>query len=101
MVYVHIKRENSRFLSYAGKDKNFYPRVKFRCSLSGVQEKSVLKELSLLKVYTFSWNHLEVWCASYKYLFVCGGFTAQSTQWGHVECYQFTLPHFYWVGLVL
>ena len=29
------------------------------------------------------------------------GFTAQSTQWGHVDCGQFTLSHFYWAGLVL
>ena len=34
--------------------------------------------------------------------FVCfWGFTAQSTQWGHVERGQFTLPHVYWAGLVL
>ena len=26
---------------------------------------------------------------------------AQSTQWGHVERGQFTLPHVYWAGLVL
>ena len=28
-------------------------------------------------------------------------FTAQSTQWGHVERGQFTLSHIYWAGLVL
>ena len=32
---------------------------------------------------------------------LCWGFTAQSTQWGHVEHDQFTLPHVYWAGLVL
>ena len=32
---------------------------------------------------------------------LCWGFTAQSTQWGHVEHGQFTLPHFYWADLVL
>ena len=32
---------------------------------------------------------------------LCCVFTAQSTQWGHVERGQFTLPHFYWAGLVL
>ena len=32
---------------------------------------------------------------------LCWGFTAQSTQWGHVKCGQFTQPHFYWAGLVL
>ena len=26
---------------------------------------------------------------------LCWGFMAQSTQWGHVERGQFTLPHFY------
>ena len=31
----------------------------------------------------------------------CWGFTAQSTQWGHVESNQFTYAHFYWSGLVL
>ena len=28
-------------------------------------------------------------------------FTAQLTQWGHVERGQFTLPQVYWAGLVL
>ena len=32
---------------------------------------------------------------------LCWGFTAQSTQCGHVERGQFTLPHVYWAGLVL
>ena len=32
---------------------------------------------------------------------LCWGFTAQSTQSGHVEHSQFTLPHLYWAGLVL
>ena len=32
---------------------------------------------------------------------LCWGLTAQSTQWGHVECGQFTYPHFYWADLVL
>ena len=31
---------------------------------------------------------------------LCWGFTAQSTQWGHVEHGQFTWPHFYWAGFV-
>ena len=38
---------------------------------------------------------------SWKCLCLCWGFTAQSTQWGHVECGQFTYPHIYWAGLVL
>ena len=34
----------------------------------------------------------QIWMSSHKTLFVClcWGFTAQSTQWGHVECGQFT-----------
>ena len=32
---------------------------------------------------------------------LCWGFTAQSTQWGHVEHGQFTQPQVYWAGLVL
>ena len=42
-------------------------------------------------------------CRKKKCLFVClcWGFTAQSTQWGHVEHCQFTKPHVYWAGLVL
>ena len=32
---------------------------------------------------------------------LCWGFTAQSTQKGHVERGQFTKPHVYWAGLVL
>ena len=32
---------------------------------------------------------------------LCWGFTAQSTQWGHVERGQLTWLHFYWAGLVL
>ena len=32
---------------------------------------------------------------------LCWGFTAQSTQWGHVKRGQFALPHVYWAGLVL
>ena len=32
---------------------------------------------------------------------LCWGFTAQSTQWGHIERGQFNLPHVYWAGLVL
>ena len=32
---------------------------------------------------------------------LCWGFTSQSTQWGHVVQYQFTLPDFYWTGFVL
>ena len=35
------------------------------------------------------------------YICLCWGFTAQSTQWGHVERGQFTQPHVYWAGLVL
>ena len=32
---------------------------------------------------------------------LCWGFTAQSTQLGHVERGQFTYPHIYWASLVL
>ena len=32
---------------------------------------------------------------------LCWGFTAQSTQWSHVERGQFTEPHVYWAGLPL
>ena len=32
---------------------------------------------------------------------LCCGFTAQSTQWGHVERGQFTQQHFYWPVIVL
>ena len=32
---------------------------------------------------------------------LCWGFTAHSTQWGHVEHGQFTYPHFYWTDLIL
>ena len=35
---AHQTRENSRFLSYPGQDKNFYPWVKSLITLSGVQE---------------------------------------------------------------
>ena len=37
----------------------------------------------------------------YGFVCLCYGFTAQSTQWVHVEHSQFTSPHFYWAGLVL
>ena len=37
-TFAYQTRENSRFLSYPGNDKYFYPRVKSRISLSGVQE---------------------------------------------------------------
>ena len=44
-------------------------------------------------------SNILIFSYSFGCLFVCGGFTAQSTQWGHVERGQFTLPHVYWAGL--
>ena len=42
------------------------------------------------------------WTKNVYFCFVCvEGFTAQSTQWSHVEHGQVTLPHVYWAGLVL
>ena len=43
-----------------------------------------------------SWPALSAWDWG-----LCWGFTAQSTQWGHVERGQFIKPHVYWTGLVL
>ena len=61
---------------------------------------------------SFNWINYFIWSGSVKtfqvildqfnlFVCLCWGFTAQSTQWGHVEHSQFTWPHVYWTGLVL
>ena len=58
------------------------------------------------KQFWSNYSPLFTWSIKYRqsseeFVCLCWGFTAQSTQWGHVERGQFTKPHVYWAGLVL
>ena len=63
-------------------------------------EKSLIFDVCLCWGFTAQstqWGHVE----RGQFVCLCWGFTAQSSQWGHVERGQFTLPQVYWAGLVL
>ena len=76
----------------------------------GVHQGSVLSPLLFIIILeAFTWvplwgalgGPLCWWPCYHCWFCLCWGFTAQSTQWGHVERGQFTEPHIYWAGLVL
>ena len=56
---------------------------------------------TLLDVHWTSFSDCSAIHISTTCFCLCWGFTAQSTQWGHVERSQFTWPHVYWASLVL
>ena len=59
-----------------------------------ITDKNIKFILNYVPDFACEFNPLMLVC-------LCWGFTARSTQWGHVERGQFTYPHVYWAGLVL